>query len=351
MKKRISVLVLALILISGTALGAEKMDWIGVNSSLEIIEMIYFGEIDEVKMVQGILRSLDPYSDLVIYSDKELGNGGIGVILAKHREGAIVHEVTKGGPGEKAGLKLGDIIVEVNQVKLKNKSLDEIVGLVRGEPGKGLSLKYKRDGQVKDLKLVRVSLDEEDIKYWLEGDIGVIKINSFEEGVDKETEKALKEFKSKNIKKIILDLRDNPGGDMDVSIKIADLFIENGVITRVKRKGSVENKIYEARKKKLDFKLAVLVNDESASASEIVAGAIKDNKAGYLIGDKTYGKGLIQSILPLGDLGEEMGYFKITSGEYHRPSGAKVHGIGIEPDLVVLEEEDQFKKAIEYLNK
>ena len=269
-------------------------------------------------------------------------------------------------PGEKAGLITGDRIISVNGEAVFGDKLDYAVDLMKGEPGTKLKLSILRDGrdEVFDVSIIREEIRLKTVRSEvMEKNIGYIRISMFDEQTAKDFKEHLQSLKKKNVKGIILDLRNNPGGLLDECIEIADEILGEQVIVYTEDRNG-NRKVERSDKRQLELPIVVLVNKGSASASEILAGAIKDGGKGKIIGTTTFGKGLVQQVKPLTD---GTG-FKFTISEYFTPNGINIHGIGVEPDIVVelpkelddelddgfeieSQEDTQLKKSIEVLRE
>lgn len=309
-----------------------------------------------VNSIKGMLQGLDKNSNFYTREEAESllrnleGNyGGIGVVI-ENLEGKItIKSLIKNSPAERAGLKEGDIIVSIDNVNLESLHLEDVSNLIRGDIDTKIRLGILRGNNPSPIYIdvVRENIRINPIDYKvLEKNIGYIKIHEFNPNASIYIKEALEDFKKKNINKIILDLRDNPGGLLSEALSIGELFIPKGPIVHIRTNKNITTHISTNEKAK--YKLAVLINENSASASEIVAGAIKERGVGVLIGKKTYGKGTVQTMLPLRD-GSLM---KLTTAEYLLPNMTRIHKIGIEPDIEIenTDQDLQLKKAIEFLN-
>ena len=248
-------------------------------------------------------------------------------------------------PASKAGLKAGDYIVKINDTQVQGKSLSEAVDLMRGPVGSSIELTVRRRGEKKALtfNITREIIEIQSVKSeLLEENIGYIRLTSFNENSSDQIEKQIKKLKkNKNVNSFILDLRNNPGGLLNQAIRISDFFLENGEIVSTKSRKKSDNRKWFAKKGDItDGKtLLVLINYGSASASEIVAGALKDHKRAIVIGENSYGKGSVQSIIPL----KNRGAIRLTVAKYYLPSGNSISEVGVRPDIEVNEEGDDFK--------
>jgi len=338
----------------------------------------FLREVDQQKLEEGQLKGMfqaleDPYS--VYMTEEEFKDfsehtkgvyGGIGVIVTPGEDNLItVVSPIEDTPGERAGLKTGDKIIKVNGEEFTADNMDKAVQLMKGEPRTSVSItvlrkdKYGKNDYI-DMDIVREEIRLITVKSdMIEDNIGYIKITSFDDLTYGDFKKNLSSLMSKNIEGIILDLRSNPGGLLDVCVDIADEFLGEGIVVYTETRDG-ERAYEKSNKNKIDLPLIVLVNEGSASASEILAGAIKDRNRGTLIGNKTFGKGVVQRIKQLSDGSG----FKLTVSEYFTPNGTSIHGVGIEPDIVVdlpddvevigienLEEDLQLQTAIEKMKE
>jgi len=248
-------------------------------------------------------------------------------------------------PAYKVGVKAGDYIIKINDIQVQGKSLSEAVDLMRGPVGSNIEITVRRIGLKKSLKfiitrqIIEVTSVKSEVK---EDNVGYIRLTSFNENSSDQIKKKVNEFKKNNkIKYYILDLRNNPGGLLSQAIKISDYFLENGEIVSTKSRKNYENKKWFARSGDIlnGSTMIVLINYGSASASEIVAGALKDHKRAILIGERSYGKGSVQSIIPL----KNNGAIRLTVSKYYLPSGDSISEVGVVPDFEVEEENDEFR--------
>ena len=340
----------------------EKIDLFG--EVLEKINKDYVDEIDQSKSmdsaINGLLQSLDPYS---AYMSPEIFNemqtetsgkfGGLGIEVSMESGVVKVISPIDDTPASKAGIKAGDYIVKINEIQVQGKSLSEAVDLMRGPVGSGIELTVRRRGEKKALKfnIVREIIQIQSVKSdLLEDNIGYIRLTSFNDNSDTQIEKQIKKFeKNNNVKAYILDLRNNPGGLLSQAIRISDFFLDNGEIVSTKSRKASENRRWFAKKGDLTNgkSLIVLINYGSASASEIVAGALKDHKRAILVGENSFGKGSVQSIIPL----KNNGAIRLTIAKYYLPSGKSISAVGVSPDIEVNEETDEFRIKTETDNQ
>lgn len=327
----------------------------------------YYKDVDEIDFmsfaIKGMFEALeDPYSQYFTSEEFKLfneeANGvyeGIGVVVAPGEDGLItVVSPISESPGFEAGLKTNDKILKVDGIKYTSDQLTEAVMNIRGPAESTVILTILRDEEEIDIPVVRRKIELESVSSKvLENKIGYIRISSFDKDVAEEFKMNLTKLEEEGIKALILDLRYNGGGYLDQCLEITDELLGEGVIVKTKDKnGNIVLEKSDANK--IDYPLAILVNEGSASASEILTGAIKDHEEGIIIGTTTFGKGLVQRVLPL--LMFDDSGFKITVEQYFTPNDNYIHGIGIVPNIVIeddseTEEDEQLEKAIEVLTK
>ena len=323
----------------------EKLEaYIRFTQILNLIEKEYVDEVNSTELInkalKGLLSNLDAHSS---YMDakafKELGVqtkgqfGGLGISIGM-RDGALtVIAPIEGTPAHKAGLKSGDIILKINDKATLGMTIDESVNLMRGKPGTDVNLTIIRKGEPKPLKfnIVRDIIKIQSVYSKTIGDdILYLHITSFDQNVVDNIKKALKEHP--NTKGIILDLRNNPGGLLDQAVGVVDLFVKEGTIVSQKGRNAKDNVTYKATLgEDIELPVVVLVNGGSASASEIVAGALQDHNRTVVVGEKTFGKGSVQVVLPAG----KEDAIKLTVARYYLPSGRTIQNIGVTPDVIV----------------
>jgi len=279
--------------------------------------------------------------------------GGLGIEVSMEAGVVKVISPIDDTPASKAGIKAGDYIVKINDTQVQGKSLSEAVDLMRGPVGSSIELTVRRRGEKKALtfNITREIIEIQSVKSeLLEENIGYIRLTSFNENSSDQIEKQIKKLKkNKNLNSFILDLRNNPGGLLNQAIRISDFFLENGEIVSTKSRKKSDNRKWFAKKGDItDGKtLLVLINYGSASASEIVAGALKDHKRAIVVGENSYGKGSVQSIIPL----KNRGAIRLTVAKYYLPSGKSISEVGVRPDIEVNEEGDNFKIRTETDNQ
>ena len=331
----------------------KKIDLFG-----EVLEKINKEYVDEINQsesmdsaINGLLQSLDPYSSYMspeIYNEMQTETsgefGGLGIEVSMESGVVKVISPIDDTPASKAGIKAGDYIVKINDTQVQGKSLTEAVELMRGPVGSSINLTIRRRGEKKALtfNIIREIIQIKSVKSdLLEKNIGYIRLASFNENSGKQIEREINKLeKDKKVKAYILDLRNNPGGLLSQAIRISDFFLEDGEIVSTKSRKTSENRKWFAKKGDLTNgkTLVVLINYGSASASEIVAGALKDHKRAILIGENSFGKGSVQSIIPL----KNEGAIRITVAKYYLPSGKSISQVGVSPDIEVDEDSDDF---------
>ena len=332
----------------------DKIDIFG--EVLEKINKEYVDDVDPSKSmdaaINGLLQSLDPYSAYMTPESFESMQtetsgefGGLGIEVGMEAGVVKVISPIDDTPASKAGLKAGDYIVKIEGTQVQGKTLTEAVELMRGPVGSSLEITVRRKGKKKAIifNITREIIKVQSVKSKILNDsVGYIRLTSFNENSSQQIKKTISKFnKNKNLNSFILDLRNNPGGLLSQAIKISDFFLENGEIVSTKSRRTSENRKWFAKKGDLiDGKsMIVLINYGSASASEIVAGALKDHKRAIIIGENSYGKGSVQSIIPL----KNKGAIRLTISKYYLPSGKSISEIGITPDIEVEESAANFK--------
>ena len=357
--KRIFTLIIFFILYFGKVSAQEETVYDKIDLFGEVLDKInkeYVEEVDQSDTmdaaINGVLQSLDPYSSYM--SPKNLEEmqtetkgefGGLGIEVGMEAGVVKVISPLDNSPAEREGVKAGDYIVKINDTQVQGKTLNEAVELMRGPVGSTLEITVRRIGLRKSLvfnitrEIIQVASVKSEV---LDEKIGYIRLTSFNENSDDQIKKKIREFKkNKKIEGYILDLRNNPGGLLGQAIKISDFFLDDGEIVSTKGRKKNENQKWFAREGDIinGKALIVLINKCSASASEIVAGALKDHKRAVLVGEKSYGKGSVQSIIPL----KNRGAIRLTISKYYLPSGKSISEVGVTPDITVEEESDDFR--------
>jgi carboxyl-terminal processing protease len=334
----------------------EKIDLFG--EVIENIEKNYVDEVDQVKMfdaaINGVLQSLDPYSAYMspelfkeMQTDTSGQFGGLGIEIGMEAGVVKVISPIDDTPASKAGIKAGDYIVKIGKEQVQGKSLMDAVKLMRGPVGSSIDLTVRRKNVKNPLefsitrKIIEVRSVNSDV-LGKDKNLGYIRLKSFNENSDKQFLKSLKKFeRDSKIKGYVLDLRNNPGGLLTKAINITDFFLNDGEIVSTKgRKVSETRKFFARKGDEIKGKpIIVLINNGSASASEIFAGALKDHKRAIILGENSYGKGSVQSIVPL----RNGGGMRLTISKYYLPSGKSISEVGVTPDILVEEIGEDFK--------
>ena len=332
----------------------KKIDLFG-----EVLEKINEEYVDEINQsesmdsaINGLLQSLDPYSAYMspeIFSEMQTETsgefGGLGIEVSMEAGVVKVISPIDDTPASRAGIKAGDYIVKINDTQVQGKSLSEAVDLMRGPVGSNIELIVRRRGEKKAItfNLTREIIKIQSVKAdLLEKDIGYIRLTSFNENSSQQIEDKINELeKNQKINSYILDLRNNPGGLLSQAITISDFFLDNGEIVSTKSRQPSENRKWFAKKGDLTKgkTLIVLINYGSASASEIVAGALKDHKRAVILGENSVGKGSVQSIIPL----KNKGAIRLTVAKYYLPSGKSISEVGVSPDIEINEKNEDFR--------
>ena len=360
MIKNISKILLILIFFTTNVSGKDnenlykKIDLFG--EVLDKVKKEYVDEINESDVmdaaINGVLQYLDPYS---VYMNPELFEsmqtdtkgefGGLGIEVSMEAGVVKVISPIDDTPASKAGIKAGDYIIKINDVQVQGKTLMEAVKLMRGPIDSSIDLTIRRRGEKKIIKktIIRKMIQVQSVEAKIiKNNIGYLRLKSFNSNSSKQLVEKIKNFeKSKKLTGYILDLRNNPGGLLTQAINVTDFFLNDGEIVSTKGRKASENRRFFAKKgdKVKGKPLIILINNGSASASEIVAGALKDHKRAILLGENTYGKGSVQSIIPLSDGGG----MRLTISKYYLPSGQSISEIGVSPDILVEEESEDFK--------
>ena len=360
MKKYLKIILIIILISFSKSFAANNTElYKKIDLFSEVLNKIndeYVEEIDQSEVmdaaIDGVLQSLDPYSsymspEMLLNMQTETSGefGGLGIEVGMEHGVVKVISPIDGSPASRVGIKAGDYIVKINNNQVQGKSLSEAVELMRGPVGTDIEITVRRKEVRKALifnitrEIIKIQSVKSEI---LEDAVGYLRLNAFNENSSDQIKNKLKEIKkNKSVKSYILDLRNNPGGLLSQAIKISDFFLNEGEIVSTKSRNKSENKKFFARKGDIiDGKtLIVLINYGSASASEIVAGALKDHKRAILLGEPSYGKGSVQSIIPL----KNKGAIRLTISKYYLPSGKSISEVGIVPDIEVAEETDDFK--------
>ena len=332
--------------------------------TMKLLKRNYNGEVDNHQLFDGALKGMvesvgDPYTvylnkkDFQQLSEMTVGSfGGIGIVFGKRGNDYVVISALEDNPGAKAGIKSGDIITAIDDKSTREMNMEQVANKIRGKYGTTVTLELKdKEGKLRKVNVVRAEIKNPSVAGQMLANtkIGYIRIAIFNENTGDDFAKKYAELEKQGMQALVLDLRENPGGILDAGVDVARMLVPKGPIVSVIDKNG--NKFEETSSlEKVKYPLAVLVDHGSASASEIVAGAIKDTKSGKLFGVKTFGKGSVQSVYRL----DNNTAVKITVAKYYTPSGVSIHNVGIEPDVKVELPEDakvdvQLKAAEEYL--
>jgi len=362
MKKKLQTVIIAFLTLFINTLGISaneeniynKIDLFGEvldKINKEYVEEINQGEAIDAA-INGVLQSLDPYSAYMspeIFKEMQTETsgkfGGLGIEVGMEMGVVKVISPIDSSPAERVGVKAGDYIVKINDIQVQGKTLTEAVELMRGPVGTDIKITIRRRGVKKAIvfNITREIIEVKSVKSKIIDDsVGYIRLTSFNENSANQIKKKIKEYnKNDEIEKYILDLRNNPGGLLSQAIKISDFFLDHGEILSTKSRKNSENRKWFAKKGDLinGETLLVLINYGSASASEIVAGALQDHKRAILIGENSFGKGSVQSIIPLNNNGA----MRLTISKYYLPSGKSISEVGITPDIEIAESSDEFR--------
>lgn len=332
-------------------------------TAYRFIETKYINDTDDVKLIDGaidgMVKSLnDPHSNYLspkmyktLMEQTEGSFAGIGVVMGMDNEQKIhIVGIMENSPGQKAGLQEGDEILAVDGVPVTQMAFDEVATHVRGQAGTDVVLTIMRDNANQDITITRDNIKLKTVGHkMLDNNIGYIQIVSFSEDTANEFNEAYNDLKNQGMKALVLDLRNNPGGLLTTCVEIAKKLVPKGeIVSIVDKQGNKET--YSSSLEAPEYPLVVLINKNSASASEILSGAIQDTKAGTIIGNTSYGKGSVQTILPM----FEDDAVKLTIAKYYTPSGRSIDGTGITPDIEINLDENatsdtQLDKALEVL--
>lgn len=347
-----------------------------INKIENLIDQYYLFDIDKNKQqegaVEGYVKALgDPYSEFLTKEEMDSLNqqtegeyAGVGIVVTPSETGAItVVSAIKGSPAFEKGIKKDDIILKINGKDYNASQMNDAVKVMKGKPNTDVKLTIARmenkTSKIFDVNITRRMISLTTVNSQKIGDIGYINITQFDRKTDKEFIEQYENLKKQNVKSIVLDLRNNPGGLLDSTVKIADYLLPQGVIVKTVDKNKKED-VQKSDSSEQNLPMVVLVNGSSASASEILTGALKDYKKATIVGEKTFGKGIVQTIIPM-ERGEGL---KLTISEYFSPNGNKIHKQGVKPDVEIkldekakgigvefMKEDNQLQKALEILNK
>ncbi|MDW8096160.1 MAG: S41 family peptidase [Aquificaceae bacterium] len=326
-----------------------KENYVGEASTKELI----YGALN------GMMKSLDPFSAFFtpeqyreFKQETEGEFGGVGIEIGMERGRPIVISPIEGTPAHRAGIRSGDVIIEINGEDTSNMSLTDVVKRIRGKPGTKVNLTIIRKGSDRPIKveLERAVIKIESVKWTRIDNIGYIRLSQFTDGVSKDVDRAIRSLLSQGVRGVILDLRNDPGGLLTEAINVSELFLKEGkLIVYTKTKKGEISRYFSRKKNVMDegIPLVVLINRGSASASEIVAGALQDHKRAIIVGEKSFGKASVQNIIPL----EDGSAIKLTVAHYYTPLGRLIDRKGIQPDVEVKMREDEEERLQEYIRQ
>ena len=358
-KKILLILFFSILFLNKRFSNNEDDIYLKIDLFCEVLDTINREYVDEVNQsetidaaINGVLQSLDPYS---AYMSPKMFNemqtetsgkfGGLGIEVGMEAGVVKVISPIDNTPASRVGIKAGDYIVKVNETQIQGLTLTEAVGLMRGSVGTDIKITVRRIGTKEAIifNITREIIKIESVKSKIiDNKIAYLRLSAFNENSSKQIKNKIKEIKKdKKIKAYILDLRNNPGGLLSQAIRITDFFLDSGAIVSTKSRIISENRKWFSKKGDLieGKTLIVLINYGSASASEIVAGALKDHKRAILIGKNSYGKGSVQSIIPL----KNNGAIRLTISKYYLPSGKSISEVGVTPDIEIEEDSDDFR--------
>ena len=354
MKKLIILILLAIFFASESNANQtdnlyKKLDLF--SDVLETLNNEYVDQVDENKVldaaINGMLQSLDPYSSYMSPENFRNMNaetkgefGGLGIEITMQAGLVKVISPIEGTPADMAGIKAGDFIIRINNTQVKGLNLFEAVSMMRGKVGSKINLVIRRENIDDELKftltrgIIKIREVSAEVKL---NSIGYIRLRAFNQKSHNQLKEKIKSFKSKRLDGYILDLRNNPGGLLSQAIKISDMFLDSGEIVSTRGRDKTDIKIFNAKKGDIidGLPLIVLINKGSASASEIVSGALKDHKRAIILGETSFGKGSVQSIIPL----TNRGALRLTTAKYYLPSGSSISEVGVSPDITVKEKD------------
>lgn len=336
-----------------TADGIAKLNRID-----RLVDKYFYGDIDKKEMQNwayaGYLAGLDdPYTEYISpdeydsFTETSTGNyTGIGVEVTKNGEETVISDIFEGTPAEKAGLLPNDIIKKIDGKDMVGKPLSEISSTIKEYAGKTFAISIERDGKMTDVNVVPGEIETVQVSgKMLDGGISYIRISMFEGRCAEQLKTALDNAKNSGAKGIIFDVRNNPGGALDIITNCVDQILDEGIILTVRDKNGKEN-VYKAKdKEKIDLPIVILTNAQTASAAEVFTSSLHDNGKAYTVGTKTYGKGVVQTIFDLGD----KSIAKITTAKYFTPKNVCIDKIGLEPDKKVELDEKYKKMSVKYI--
>ncbi|MEQ9619086.1 MAG: S41 family peptidase [Deltaproteobacteria bacterium] len=362
------IIVLLLLVFGYTGAFADDATYKGLSNFTRVLDLIQRNYVEEVgseeltnSAIDGMLKTLDPYSAYLSperYRELEIGTsgefGGVGMEVSVENGVLTVIAPIEGTPAERAGIKPRDQIIEIEGKPTEGMVVQEAVKLLRGPKGTPVNVTIRREGEPEPrvVTLVRDKITVKSVKpELLENNIGYIKLTQFQENTSQELKSAIDELQARNggdLNGIILDLRNNPGGLLAEAIDVVDEFIDKGLIVSVKGRDENQSREYFATKNGSfqRFPIVVIVNEGSASASEVVAEALQDSKRAVILGTKTFGKGSVQTIIKL----EDGSGLKLTTAKFYAPSGRSINEVGVTPDITVQNDNDHDKQLERAVN-
>lgn len=357
------IIVIATALITSQVVGYEYKEYDKLVGLKRSIDKDFYKEHNNESLITGSIKGMfggldDPYSQYYTKEEfkrlQEQTSGsyvGIGVVIGPTSDDELITVVSpiEGSPAEKSGIKSGDKIIKVDGKEVTSKDMDKAMSLIKGKAGTDAKLTIKRGSKTFDISVKREEIVMKTIDpSVLDNDIGYIKISSFDEHTYVDFKKGLDDLNKKNIEGLVIDLRDNPGGLLNICNDIASEILPKGdTIVSVKDNSGKSQSLKSKNNRQLDIPIAILINEGSASASEILTGAIVDNKRGVAIGTTTFGKGLVQTVRGLND---GTGY-KLTTAQYYTPSGDYINEKGIKPNIEEKDESKQLDVALDWINQ
>lgn len=363
-KRKVLVVLLALVIVAAlpyatNAISKFQKQYELIQEVFEYVEYYHIKDVDPDTLTQGAIDGMldtleDPYT--TYFTDEEyeqfiegIDNSftGIGIYVDKLDEYIIVQSTIKNSPAEAAGLKAGDKIIKVDGIDIVGKQVEEAVSLIKGREGTKVSLTIKRGEELLEKQIVRAKIQLPLVESeMLTDETGYLRLYTFSNNSATQFKTELKNLENQGMEQLILDLRGNPGGYLNSALEISKSFIDEGTIVYIKDKNQQEEVLSISNGKDWDKPLVVLIDEGTASASEILAGALRDYDKATIIGSNSFGKGTVQTLIDL----ENGGHLKLTINEYFTPNKSKINGIGIKPDIEVAEEDQQLQAAISYLS-
>lgn len=344
----------------GKQMGTSVSQTYALNRAVRIIEKAYYKPVDTealyLSAIRGAVASLeDPYAAYYTKEEYEAvlqaysgEYRGIGISLgARDDETVYISKVYDDSPASKAGVTVGDTVLSMMGKTVSAETMEEILAEVKANPDGAISLAVERDGETLDFELKQEKIQIKRVHMRMIGDVAVIKIDEFHGDCVKEFAKALDESEKEKAKALVLDLRGNPGGGLTEAKGIANMILDKGVLMSIRTRDGKETFEYTDEGTRTDLPLVVLINEKSASASEMLTGALQDRKAAVVVGVQSYGKGIVQTTVPI----PFMGHIKLTTAGYYTPSGHSIHETGITPDVIIALPEDARKKPLHELTQ